>query len=458
MGTKRLTMANRVGYGLGDLANTLSFGMTAGFLLVYYTDVLGISAAAAGTLFLVARIWDAINDPMMGTLCDKLFQKHQGVGDKFRPFLLKGSWLMLVTGILVFWAPEGLSDTQKLIWAYVTYIAWGMCYTFVNIPYGSLATVMTQDPGERASLAGARAMGSVGGSVIPTVIVPMFLSLFADDMSKAYLYSVAVLGFGSLVCYLLAYRFTQEHIKHQPAPDAGKVSFSDTLRTLGKNKPFLCVSIASMFLLTAIMGQGSVLFYYLSQNLGGAVWVITANGLIQVACVVVLGSVIGKLVARFGAGNIMITAFSVVAVISTVAFLLPTSIVSLFAFFAIGMPALLITHILVWANIADCIDYNYEISGQRQEGLIYSSYSFMRKMGQAIAGFVAGMGLSIIGYDAALDVQSDSTLLGIKAIMFLLPAACAAICALLYKTLWTLDSRKDQTKANAEVVVEPAAL
>ena len=458
MGTKRLTMANRVGYGLGDLANTLSFGMTAGFLLVYYTDVLGISAAAAGTLFLVARIWDAINDPMMGTLCDKLFQKHQGVGDKFRPFLLKGSWLMLVTGILVFWAPEGLSDTQKLIWAYVTYIAWGMCYTFVNIPYGSLATVMTQDPGERASLAGARAMGSVGGSVIPTVIVPMFLSLFADDMSKAYLYSVAVLGFGSLVCYLLAYRFTQEHIKHQPAPDAGKVSFSDTLRTLGKNKPFLCVSIASMFLLTAIMGQGSVLFYYLSQNLGGAVWVITANGLIQVACVVVLGSVIGKLVARFGAGNIMITAFSVVAVVSTVAFLLPTSIVSLFAFFAIGMPALLITHILVWANIADCIDYNYEISGQRQEGLIYSSYSFMRKMGQAIAGFVAGMGLSIIGYDAALDVQSDSTLLGIKAIMFLLPAACAAICALLYKTLWTLDSRKDQTKANAEVVVEPAAL
>ncbi|ELU03784.1 hypothetical protein CAPTEDRAFT_107233, partial [Capitella teleta] len=125
---KILTIANRVGYGLGDLANTLSFGMTAGFLLVYYTDVLGISAAAAGTLFLVARIWDAINDPMMGALCDKLFQKNNGTGDKFRPFLLKGSWLLLVTSVLVFWAPEGLSDTQKLIWAYVTYIAWGMCY------------------------------------------------------------------------------------------------------------------------------------------------------------------------------------------------------------------------------------------------------------------------------------------------------------------------------------------
>lgn len=456
MANQVLTMANRIGYGLGDLANTLSFGMTAGFLLVYYTDVLGISAAAAGTLFLVARIWDAVNDPMMGTLCDKLFQKHDGVGDKFRPFLLKGSWLLLVAGILVFWAPEGLSATQKLIWAYVTYILWGMCYTFINIPYGSLATVMTQDPGERAALAGARAMGGVAGSVLPTVIVPLFLSIYADDMGKAYLYCVVLLGIGSLVAYLLAYRFTEEHVKHEAAPAAANVSFVETMRTLGKNKPFLCVSIASMLVLTAMMGQGSVLYYYLSQNLGGAVWVISVNGIIQVAAIIILGSLIGKLAARFGARKIMITAFSVASAASVVAFLLPTSIAGLFVFFAIGMPAFLITHILVWANVADCIDYNYEISGQRQEGVIYSSYSFMRKMGQAIAGFVAGMGLSMIGYDAALEVQSESTLLGIKAIMFLMPAVCTAICALLYKFMWTLDSRKNQEDPHIEAA-EPAA-
>ncbi|MBO9482907.1 MFS transporter [Salinisphaera sp. G21_0] len=454
MATKTLSMVNRIGYGLGDLANTLSFGMTAGFLLVYYTDVLGISAAAAGTLFLVARVWDAINDPMMGTLCDKLFQKHNGVGDKFRPFLLKGSWLMLVTGILVFWAPEGLSDTQKLIWAYVTYIVWGMCYTFVNIPYGSLATVMTRDPGERAALAGARAMGSVVGQVVPTIIVPVFLSTFADDIAKAYLYSITVLGTGSLICYLLAYRFTEEHIKHEPAPVTCNVKFMDTVRTLGKNKPFLCVSLSSVLLLTAIMGQGSVLVYYLSQNLGGAVWLISVNGVIQVVGIVILGTLIGKLVARFGARKIMMTAFCTVTAASLAAFLLPTSISGLFVFIALGMPAFLVTHILVWANVADCIDYNYEISGQRQEGLIYSSYSFMRKMGQAIAGFIAGMGLSVIGYDATLDVQSDSTLLGIKVIMFILPAICAAICALLYKTMWTLDSRKKDQAPDA--VAEPA--
>ena len=454
---KILTIANRVGYGLGDLANTLSFGMTAGFLLVYYTDVLGISAAAAGTLFLVARIWDAINDPMMGTLCDKLFQKNNGTGDKFRPFLLKGSWLLLVSSILVFWAPEGLSDTQKLIWAYVTYITWGMCYTFINIPYGSLATVMTQDPAERSSLAGARAMGGVIGAVAPNLVVPLFLSIFADAMGQAYLYSIALLGGVALLCHLVAYRFTEEHIKYTPkAQTSSPLSFAETLRTMSKNKPFICVSIASMLILTAMMGQGSISYYYVSQNLDGAVWIISVAAIFQVAAIIILGSVIGKLTTRFGTKKIMVSAFSGVAIASVIAFLLPTSIAGLFVFYAIGTPAFMLTHILVWANVADCIDYNYEISGQRQEGLIYSSYSFMRKMGQAIAGFIAGMGLSVIGYDAALEIQKDSTLLGIKAIMFLMPAVCAAICVLLYKSMWTLDSSSkagdQEASAEPEVV------
>ncbi|WP_419831957.1 MFS transporter [Endozoicomonas atrinae] len=454
---KILTIANRVGYGLGDLANTLSFGMTAGFLLVYYTDVLGISAAAAGTLFLVARIWDAINDPMMGTLCDKLFQKNKGTGDKFRPFLLKGSWLLLVSSILVFWAPERLSDIQKLIWAYLTYITWGMCYTFINIPYGSLATVMTQDPAERSSLAGARAMGGVIGAVAPNLVVPLFLSIFADAMGQAYLYSIALLGGIALLCHLVAYRFTEEHIKYTPtAQTSSPLSFAETLRTMSKNKPFICVSIASMLILTAMMGQGSISYYYVSQNLDGAVWIISVAAIFQVAAIIILGSVIGKLTTRFGTKKIMVSAFSGVAIASVIAFLLPTSIAGLFVFYAIGTPAFMLTHILVWANVADCIDYNYEISGQRQEGLIYSSYSFMRKMGQAIAGFIAGMGLSIIGYDAALEIQKDSTLLGIKAIMFLMPAVCAAICVLLYKSMWTLDSSSkaggQETSAEPEVV------
>lgn len=452
--SKVLTMTNRIGYGLGDVANTLSFGMTSMFLLAYYTDVLGISAAAAGTLFLVARVWDAINDPMMGAFCDKLFQKHDGVGDKFRPFLLKGSWLLLVSGILVFWAPESLTATQKLIWAYVTYIIWGMCYTFINIPYGSLATVMTQDPGERASLSGVRAMGGVGGSIACNIVVPFMLSIFADDLSKAYLYSITLLGAVSVICYLLAYRFTREHVKHDMTNCDTPFSFKDTFATLGRNKPFLCVSISSLFILTAMMGQGSVFYYYLSLNLDGALWLISLSAVFQVVTVVLVGSMIGKLAARFGAKKIMTTSFLAASLMALTTFLLPTSIYSTLFFYVLGMPFVMIPNILIWANVADCIDHNYEISGQRQEGIIYSSYSFMRKLGQATAGFIAGMGLSFVGYDAALETQSSITLLGIKSIMFLMPAVAMLICFFLYQFMWTLDSR---AKVNTGAIPEPAA-
>ncbi|WP_354011684.1 MFS transporter [Endozoicomonas lisbonensis] len=447
-------MANRIGYGLGDVANTLSFGMTSMFLLAYYTDVLGISAAAAGTLFLVARIWDAVNDPMMGAFCDKLFQKHNGVGDKFRPFLLRGSWLLLVSGILVFWAPESLTATQKLVWAYVTYIIWGMCYTFINIPYGSLATVMTQDPGERASLSGARAMGGVSGSIACNILVPFMLSIFADDLSKAYLYSMIILGALSVVCYLLAYRFTQEHIKHEASSCDTKFSLKDTLNTLGRNKPFLCVSISSLFLLTAMMGQGAVFYYYLSLSLDGALWMISLTAVLQVVTVVIVGSSIGKVAEKFGVKKIMTTSFLIAGIFALITFLLPTSIYSTLFFYVLGMPFVMIPNVLIWANVADCIDHNYEISGQRQEGIIYSSYSFMRKMGQAIAGFIAGMGLSLVGYDAALEIQSSFTLSGIKGIMFLMPAIAMFICFFLYQFMWTLDSR---TKENNQTTPEPVA-
>lgn len=446
--TNKLSVSNRVGYALGDLANSLTFGMSSMFLLAYYTDVLGISAAAAGTLFLVARIWDAINDPMMGALCDKMFNKRRG--EKFRPFLIKGSWPVIIAAVLVFWVPEGLTATQKLIWAYVTYIVFGMAYTFVNIPYGSLATVMTNDPAGRASLSGARAMGGMLGMVSCNMVMPLMLSMFADDLAKAYLYGVTILGLVSFVCYLLAYRMTEEHIKHEPS-EAEAASFKETLSTLRKNVPFLCVSVASMLMLTAMLGQSSILYYYLSLNLDGAMWFISLTAIAQVACTVIIAPSVGKLSAKFGTKKLMLVGFAGASIAALATFLLPTSIYGAMVFYILGTPFMLLPNILIWANVADCIDHSYEISGQRQEGIIYSSYSFMRKMGQAFAGFIAGMGLSLVGYNAALDVQSEATLFGIKAFMFAMPSIAMALCFVLYYFFWNLEPKKVQEeKAEAQ--------
>ncbi|WGK81390.1 glycoside-pentoside-hexuronide (GPH):cation symporter [Vibrio aestuarianus] len=440
---KTLSKMNRVGYALGDVGNSLTFGMTSAFLLAYYTDVLGISAAAAGTLFLVARMWDAINDPMMGAFCDKMFSKRKG--EKFRPFLLKGSWPVAVAAILVFWAPEGLSDVQKLVWAYATYIIWGMAYTFVNIPYGSLATVMSNDPEERASLGGSRAVGGLIGTIAPNIIIPLFLSIYSDDLSTAYLYSILILAITSIFCYVASYKYTAEHIRHEPSPTAESVSFKATLKTVVKNKPYLCVSFSSMLLLTAMMGQASVLLFYVSENLNSALWLISANSAAMMVAVMVLAPSISKIVGKFGVKKVMCTSFLMSSILCTTAFILPSSPEITLGFFVLNAAFLMIPNILFWANIADCIDYNYEISGQRSEGVLYSSYSFMRKMGQAFAGFIAGMGLSIIGYTAGLDMQSEETLLGLKAVMFILPGACMFVCFLLYKAMWTLGDNSPES-------------
>ncbi|MGL6312844.1 MFS transporter [Vibrio sp. WXL103] len=437
---KTLSKMNRVGYALGDVGNSLTFGMTSAFLLLYYTDVLGISAAAAGTLFLIARIWDGINDPMMGAFCDKMFSKRRG--EKFRPFLVKGSWPVVLCAILVFWAPAGLTDIQKLVWAYATYILWGMAYTFVNIPYGSLATVMTNDPQERASLAGARSVGGLIGGIFPAVLMPLFLSIYADDLSKAYLYAIAIMGVFTFISYLLAYRYTAEHIQHEPTPASESISFAKTIKTVAKNKPYLCVAIASMFVLAAMLGQQSILYYYLAENLSGGVWLITANSVIMMVTIGIFAPTVGKLVGKFGVKKIMLTCFTCGALVNAAAFLLPSNLYTTLGYLILHAPCILLPSILFWANIADCIDYNYEISGQRGEGVLYSSYSFMRKMGQAIAGFIAGMGLSLVGYTAGLDAQAESTLIGIKAVMFVLPGICAIACFILYKTMWTLKDKK----------------
>lgn len=446
---KTLTKVNRIGYALGDVGNTLTFGMTSAFLLAYYTDVLGISAAAAGTIFLVARMWDAINDPMMGAFCDKMFSKRRG--EKFRPFLLKGSWPVVVCAILVFWAPAGLSDIQKLVWAYATYILWGMAYTFVNIPYGSLATVMTKDPQERASLAGSRAVGGMIGSIAPNILMPLLLSIYADDLSTAYLYAMAIMGLLSFLAYIMAYRFTSENIQHEPTSTTENVNFATTLKTVGKNKPYLCVSIASMFLLTAMMGQGSILYYFLSENLPGGLWLISANSVVMMVSVFLLAPTVGKIVGKFGVKRIMVTCFLLATIVNAIWFAMPASVYGTLVYFVVHGPLLMVPSILFWANVADCIDYNYEISGQRSEGILYSSYSFMRKMGQAFAGFIAGMGLSIIGYTAGLEMQAESTLLGIKGIMFALPGICMFACFLLYKTMWTLKDKPTQNDSETEL-------
>jgi GPH family glycoside/pentoside/hexuronide:cation symporter len=456
---KKLKPISKIGYGVGDLANGLTFGMSATFLLAFYTDVLGITAAAAGTLFLVARIWDAVNDPMMGTLADRMFArrmaKHRASGtkvDKFRPYLLKGSWPVAVAAILMFVAPNGMSMTGKLIWAYATYITWGMTYTFINIPYGSLAAVMTQDPVERSSLSIFRGLGGLFGAMFGRVLVPMLLVQFADDQARGYLLAMIIFGVITVAGYIFSY-FTVKETVETKIEENQKFSLKDSLSIIVKNRPFLAISLASIAMLTGLLVQGSMQIYYFRENMD-ALHLMGATAVLQLLPMLLVMPIIPILVKKFGTKSMVSWSSLLSAAVLTILMFLPSNVWIYLGGMFIAMLGLMVPNMVTWGMVSDTIDYNQYLSGVRQEGAIYGMYSFVRKMGQAFAGFLAGVGLQLVGYVANSPTQTAGTLFGIKFLSIGLPAIGMFIAFIAFAFVWNLTPEK-QAEVTAAIAKDP---
>ena len=232
---RAFSIQDKIGYMFGDFGCATFFAFVSSYLMVFYTDVLGITAAAVGTLFVFARIWDAINDPIMGVLVDKKGTTRHG---KFRPYIVTFGFPMVIIGLLAFTFIPGLPENMKLPYAYVTYILFGMLYTAVNIPYGSLASVMTTDPNERTSLSTFRNIGSLGANLLVMVMVPKIIfNAQGGVTAEGFITCGVILAIISLVSFLLTFRFTSERIIHQQSTKQS-ASIGSTLKILLKNRAF----------------------------------------------------------------------------------------------------------------------------------------------------------------------------------------------------------------------------
>lgn len=430
----KLGFKEKLSYGLGDTANNLTFSMVTTYLLVFYTDVFGISAAAVGTLFLVARIWDAINDPLMGSIVDR-FGKDNKNG-RFRPYMKWAGIPVVIMAVFVFFTPD-LSESGKLIYAYVTYILFGMAYTMVNIPYGSLASVITRDPVERSGLASFRGLGSQIGLFSVGVLVVPLVALFPSEQI-GYPAVVAMFGVIALVLYYLTYRNTKERIKPVQSAKPEKMNMQMYTRVL-KNKPFLALSFMSFFILLAILINQSVGLFFFTYNLDNP-FLFSVYNILNIATVVLLVIFIPKLTKKLGKKTLTLIGFVLGAGAMGLLFLLPTTAVTVLPLLWLGMLGINIPNMLVWAFISDVIDYGEWSSGVRQEGTTYSLYSFMRKLSQAVAGFVGGIGLTIIGYVPNV-AQTTDTLIGIEVMMILVPAISCIICFVIFKYGYKLNDK-----------------
>jgi len=319
----------------------------------------------------------------------------------------------------MFYAPKEFSVTQNLIWAYITYTIYGTAYAFINIPYGSLSSVMTQDPIERSGLSVARGVGAMIANVLPRILVPLVLVQFAEDLAKGYLIAMILFGIIAFVSYIICYFTVEENVeqKIQETKEDEKVSLKSSFRQLAKNKPFIALSIASLGMMFGMLVNQAMSVYYFGENLN-ALGLLSITGITSLIPTIILAPISTKIVSKYGVKKTV----SVSSLVSA----------------------------LVWGMVSDCIDYNSYIGGVRQEGIIYGSYSFVRKLGQAIAGFASGIGLTIIGYNASVAVQSTVTLFGIKLLTIGLPAIGMGIAFLAFQFMWNItpEIQKEMSKKN----------
>ncbi|MCP8971307.1 MFS transporter [Ectobacillus ponti] len=414
---KPFGMRDQIGYMMGDIGNDFFFMLVASFLMVYYTDVLRISAAAAGAIFFVARLWDAAADVTWGRFLDV---RKPGPGGKFRPWILRMAMPLVISGVFLFVKLPGRSEEFYLGYAFLTYLIWGTLYSTVNIPYGSMASVITDQPAERATLSVYRTMGATLSAFLITAVGP--LVLFVDNAADARRFTAAaiVCAVLSLASYTACYFLSTERV----APIASKqpASFKSTLQGVAKNRPLLSLLAASLLFMLCSLLLGAVNVYLFKDYFHNA-RVLSVLGLLQTVILLFAIPVAEPLVRRFGkketAAAGLLLAAGVYMLLYTLPHLTAAQFLSLLAF---GMLGSAFFQLMVWAFVTDAIDYQEYISGLREEGTVYAIYSFSRKVGQALAGGLGGYAIAAAGYRAGAERQTETVLEGIRTLATLVPA------------------------------------
>jgi GPH family glycoside/pentoside/hexuronide:cation symporter len=419
-GAERLSVREKVGYSLGDTAANFIFQTMVMFQLAFYTDTFGITAAAAGTLFLVVRVFDAVFDPVMGVVADRTETRW----GKFRPWVLWTAVPFGIMGLLTFTTP-GLSPGGKLAYAYATYIVLMMVYSANNLPYSALSGVMTGDVGERTSLSQYRfVFAMLAQLAIQGLALPMVKHFGEGNDARGYQLTMGIFSALAVVFFVITFATTRERIHPDPAQASSiRQDFAD----LVKNGPWLSMFVLTVVLFVTLALRGGAVLYYFKYYVGRESLFSLFNVLGTTATIV--GVVLSKpLALRWGKRNLFIggLAFTVLFT-AAFAFFPPTAIVPIFAAEILRQFAYGFTIPLLWAMMADVADYSEWKTGRRATAVVFSAIVFGLKAGLGFGGAIGGWLLSHYGY-VPNAAQTPHALDGIRLTMSVFPALSFAAC------------------------------
>jgi GPH family glycoside/pentoside/hexuronide:cation symporter len=438
---ERLSFKENFGFALGDTASNFFFQTFNIFLLYYYTDVFGIDAAVAGTMFLLTRLWDAVNDPIMGIIADRTKTRW----GKYRPYLL---WMAIpygICGYLLFANPD-LEGASKIVYAYVTYSMMMMAYTAINVPYSSLMGVLSPSSHARTIASNFRFIGAYGGGLLISMYVRGLVEkLGGGNELQGFQYTMGLFAVASVLLFWITFLTTKERV--QP-PAQQKQNIPEELLELVRNKPWLALFFASVFSTTFIVMRDSVTIHFFKYVVKSGEDIVflgmdkTSLFLSSGKFMMMLGIFcVGFLVKRVDKKPLATTLTLITAACLFSFYFIPVELYRLMlAVNAVGSFMMGPTSALVWSMYGDVADYGQYKFGRRSTGLIHSASLFSLKTGSMIAGLLGGWMLSWFGFVANQE-QSEHSLWGIM-LMFSIIPAFFAVCKGIALWIYPLNNRK----------------
>lgn len=416
---------DEIGYVFGDMAGSFVNLFVDAYFLIFCTNVLGISAGWMGTLFLVARLWDAINDPIMGSFPDRWMIGKSG--DKFKPWIKIFMLPLALSGVLCFFnVPlEGIALHAYVAFAYVLY---GMSYTGTSMPFGAMASVVSDDPIQRSKLSRARSIGGTIVGIVGLSIVPVVcFDKQSNILPERFTLIAVIFGVLSIISYFVLLNFTQERIR-QNSEKAEKFNYGKVLKATVHNRPLIGVMVATLGSMLFITGSNQVRSYIFKEYYARTD-VMSIISLATIPILVICFPLVPKLVAKFGKKATLMAAIVSSTIFSVIPIVMEIKNVYIYsALVVLGTIGQTVFTMLIWALVTDCLDYSEWKFNERSDGSMYSLYTFSRKIGSTIASTGVSFGLAAIGFVSGSNVvQTAEAVNGIYFLVNIIPVVTCAL-------------------------------
>ena len=450
---KTFGIKDKVGYMFGDFGNDFTFILSSMMLMKFYSDVMGVSVGLVGIMMMAARFVDAFTDVAMGQIVDR---SKPGKKGKFIQWIRRMCGPVAVASFLMYasWFAD-MPMGFKIFWMFFTYLLWGsVFYTSINIPYGSMASAVSAEPKDRASLSNWRTIGASLAGMFIGVVLPLVV-YYTDENGNQVLsgskmtFAAALCSVGAVICYMLCYNMVTERVKVEQKTE--KFNLGELLGGLVKNKALIGIVLASICMLLVQL-TSSTMTTYVFPNYFGNTAAQSAAGIVGIFITFGCAAFTVKLSQKFGRKELAIAASVFGAVVYAVAFILQLKDAWIFVgIYAVSYIGLAVFSLICWAMITDVIDDTEVQTGDRSDGTIYAVYSFARKLGQAASSGISGLLLTMIGYSQATAYDPEVTK-GIYNITCLVPAVGYVLLALVLIFLYPLG--KARVDENARVLAK----